>query len=149
MADQPETEEELNRQPTDEEFRRLQWTTILYDLHETNPDNGLVRDKTDPAAPCATLTHGWRPETGFLPYRWEGYDEGLLLYVLGLARRPIHCPRSGDRRLRRLLGPEPVLLSLQAPRRRHAATVPDARKNRLTGRKSLQDPGRRPPYHSP
>ena len=32
----------------------------------------------------ATLTHGWRPETGFLPYRWEGYDEGLLLYVLGL-----------------------------------------------------------------
>jgi hypothetical protein len=31
-----------------------------------------------------TLTHGWRPETGFLPYRWEGYDEGLLLYVLGL-----------------------------------------------------------------
>jgi hypothetical protein len=31
-----------------------------------------------------TLTHGWRPESGFLPYRWEGYDEGLLLYVLGL-----------------------------------------------------------------
>ena len=25
----------------------------------------------------ATLTHGWRPESGFLPYRWEGYDEGL------------------------------------------------------------------------
>ena len=32
----------------------------------------------------ATLTHGWRPESGFLPYRWEGYDEALLLYVLGL-----------------------------------------------------------------
>ena len=31
-----------------------------------------------------TLTHGWRPETGFLPHRYEGYDEGLLLYVLGL-----------------------------------------------------------------
>lgn len=31
-----------------------------------------------------TLTHGWTPETGFLPYRWEGYDEALLLYVLGL-----------------------------------------------------------------
>ncbi len=31
-----------------------------------------------------TVTHGWRPETGFLPFRWEGYDEALLLYVLGL-----------------------------------------------------------------
>jgi hypothetical protein len=37
----------------------------------------------------ATLTHGWRPESGFLPYRWEGYDEGLLLYVLGLGS-PTH-----------------------------------------------------------
>ncbi|NLS06428.1 hypothetical protein HGP14_24275 [Rhizobium sp. P32RR-XVIII] len=32
----------------------------------------------------ATLTHGWRPENGFIPYRWRGYDEGLLLYILGL-----------------------------------------------------------------
>jgi hypothetical protein len=32
----------------------------------------------------ATLTHGWTPEAGFLPYRWEGYDEAVLLYVLGL-----------------------------------------------------------------
>ncbi len=23
----------------------------------------------------ATLTHGWKPESGFLPFRWEGYDE--------------------------------------------------------------------------
>jgi hypothetical protein len=187
------------------DLRRLQRTTVLYYLHETNPDNGLVRDKTDPTAPCsiaalgmslatfpavvergvlfrpfaakrarqklqflydlpqgpepdaaghkgffyhfldietgrrvwqcelstidsaflfagmltvatyfdrdteeeadirrlaealyrrvdwdwarnggATLTHGWRPEGGFLEGRYEGYDEGLLLYVLGL-----------------------------------------------------------------
>ena len=32
----------------------------------------------------AAITHGWRPETGFIPYRYEGYDEGLLLYVLAL-----------------------------------------------------------------
>lgn len=31
-----------------------------------------------------TLTHGWKPESGFLKYRWEGYDEALLLYMLGL-----------------------------------------------------------------
>ena len=37
----------------------------------------------------ATVTHGWTPENGFLPYRWEGYDEALLLYVLGLGS-PTH-----------------------------------------------------------
>ncbi|HLJ94594.1 MAG TPA: glucoamylase family protein [Gemmataceae bacterium] len=37
----------------------------------------------------ATVTHGWRPETGFLPYRWQGYDEALLVYLLGLGS-PTH-----------------------------------------------------------
>jgi len=32
----------------------------------------------------ATISHGWKPETGFLKYRWEGYDEALLLYILSL-----------------------------------------------------------------
>jgi len=32
----------------------------------------------------ATLTHGWKPESGFLRYRWEGYDEALLVYMLAL-----------------------------------------------------------------
>ena len=210
MGDQLPAEEDLDRLPTDEELGRLQRTTVLYYLHETNPDNGLVRDKTDPDAPCSiaavglalatipaivergvvirkfaakiarrrlrslldlpqgpepdtagykgffyhfldidtgrrvwncelstldsaflfagaltcatyfdadtedeaevrrladalyrradwdwardggpTLTHGWKPETGFLPHRYEGYDEGLLLYLLGLGS-PTH-----------------------------------------------------------
>ena len=37
----------------------------------------------------ATVTHGWKPESGFLKYRWEGYDEALLLYTLGLGS-PTH-----------------------------------------------------------
>ena len=37
----------------------------------------------------ATVTHGWKPKSGFLPYRWEGYDEALLLYVLALGS-PTH-----------------------------------------------------------
>ena len=32
----------------------------------------------------ATVVHGWKPESGFLKYRWEGYNEALLVYVLGL-----------------------------------------------------------------
>jgi len=42
----------------------------------------------------ATVTHGWKPGTGFLPYRWRGYDEAMLLYVLGLGS-PTH-PLSAD-----------------------------------------------------
>ena len=40
------------------------------------------------------MTHGWKPETGFLPYRWEGYDEALLLYVLGLGSPTHPLPQS-------------------------------------------------------
>jgi len=36
-----------------------------------------------------SLTHGWRPESGFIPHRYHGYDEGLLLYILGLGS-PTH-----------------------------------------------------------
>jgi hypothetical protein len=206
----PPTEDDLHRLPTDDDLARLQWTTLEYYLKESNPLNGLIRDKTDPAAPASiaavgmalatipilvergiihrdlgatlalkrlrffhtsphgpepdatgyrgfyyhfldmqsgrrvwdcelstidsaflfagmltvaayfdqetateeevrrlgdelyrradwnwarnggpTLTHGWRPETGFIPHRWEGYDEGLLLNVLGLGS-PTH-----------------------------------------------------------
>ena len=38
----------------------------------------------------ATITHGWTPEGGFLNYRWEGYDEAMLLYILGLGS-PTHA----------------------------------------------------------
>lgn len=36
-----------------------------------------------------TVTHGWRPESGFIKYRWFGYSEALILYVLALAS-PTH-----------------------------------------------------------
>jgi hypothetical protein len=36
-----------------------------------------------------TIRHGWTPEGGFLPYRWEGYNEGLILYALALGS-PTH-----------------------------------------------------------
>ena len=39
----------------------------------------------------STLTHGWKPESGFIHFRWEGYDEALLLYVLALGS-PTHPP---------------------------------------------------------
>jgi hypothetical protein len=39
---------------------------------------------------AATVTHGWRPERGFIRYRWQGYNEALILYVLALGS-PTHA----------------------------------------------------------
>jgi hypothetical protein len=36
-----------------------------------------------------TVTHGWKPESGYLRYRWHGYDEAMILYLLGLGS-PTH-----------------------------------------------------------
>ena len=30
------------------------------------------------------LSHGWMPEVGFLPYRWDDYSELMMLYLLGM-----------------------------------------------------------------
>jgi hypothetical protein len=30
------------------------------------------------------LPHGWTPELGFLPYRWDYYSEMMMIYLLGL-----------------------------------------------------------------
>jgi hypothetical protein len=58
-----EAEQEIRRL-ADVLYRRVDWRWVL---------NG-----------GATVTHGWRPERGFLKHRWLGYNEALLLYVLGL-----------------------------------------------------------------
>jgi hypothetical protein len=31
-----------------------------------------------------TLTHGWRPESGFISSRWDTYSEFMMIYLLGL-----------------------------------------------------------------
>src|SRR5262249_45606847 len=75
---------------TDLELDRLRWTTQLYYLHETNPDNGLVRDKTDPAAPCSIAVVGMALAT--LPIAVE---RGVLFrpFAAKLARRRLRFLR--------------------------------------------------------
>jgi len=89
----------------DDMLEGIQRDTFAYFQDQTNPANGLVFDReTEDEAEIRTLadalyrrvdwqwvqngkpavTHGWKPKSGFLKYRWEGYDEALLLYVLGL-----------------------------------------------------------------
>ncbi|MBM0105733.1 hypothetical protein JM946_13290 [Steroidobacter sp. S1-65] len=35
------------------------------------------------------LSHGWRPESGFLRFDWRGYNEAMLMYILALGS-PTH-----------------------------------------------------------
>ena len=38
------------------------------------------------------LPHGWTPELGFLPYRWDYYSEMMMIYLLGLGSLPHPLP---------------------------------------------------------
>ena len=44
------------------------------------------------------VSMGWKPESGFLHDRWDGYDEALLLYILGLGSptHPLPADSYGD-----------------------------------------------------
>ena len=41
-----------------------------------------------------TLSHGWRPERGFIRYRWDAYAEHMGLYLLGIGA-PRHALPAG------------------------------------------------------
>ncbi|MBV8833274.1 MAG: hypothetical protein JO108_29105 [Acidobacteriaceae bacterium] len=40
------------------------------------------------------LPHGWSPEGGFLPYRWDYYSELMMMYLLGLGSASHPLPPS-------------------------------------------------------
>ena len=61
-------DEELNNLAEDI-FNRVDWTWLSEDT--------------------TLLPHGWMPESGFLPYRWDGYSELMMMYLLGLGS-PTH-----------------------------------------------------------
>lgn len=44
-----------------------------------------------------TVTLGWKPETGFIRYRWTGYSEALILYILALASPTAPLPAESYR----------------------------------------------------
>ncbi|HYO81070.1 MAG TPA: glucoamylase family protein, partial [Bryobacteraceae bacterium] len=36
------------------------------------------------SADTTLLPHGWKPELGFMPYRWDFYSELMMMYLLGI-----------------------------------------------------------------
>ena len=67
--DRDTSDERAIRSNGDAIYRRADWTWALH--------GGSM------------VSHGWRPRSGFLRYRWGGYTEALILYVLGLGS-PTH-----------------------------------------------------------
>jgi hypothetical protein len=70
--DQESEEEDELRRLVDELFGKADWQWAL---------NG-----------GSAISHGWRPESGFIPHYWKGYDEALLLYILGLGSKTFPLP---------------------------------------------------------
>src|ERR1044071_5647184 len=98
MADTHGTYSDFNRQLTEKDLGLLQFSTVLYYLRETNPDNGLVRDKTDPTAPVSIAAVGMALAT--LPVvveRGVMYREFAAKAALTRLRFLLACPQ----------GPEP------------------------------------------
>lgn len=68
-----------------------------------------------------TMSMGWTPEGGFLPSRWEEFNEGLLLYILALGSPTHPAPASAwDAMLRPateeyIFQPQEVLFTYQYP----------------------------------
>ncbi len=58
-------------------FHSSEITRLAYDIFKRVEWNWLSEDTT-------LLPHGWSPESGFLPYRWDYYSELMMMYLLGL-----------------------------------------------------------------
>ncbi|MGH8524044.1 MAG: glucoamylase family protein, partial [Gammaproteobacteria bacterium] len=104
MADSRHADSDLHGQLTESDvgltfdpIDLLQLSTILYYLHETNPDNGLVRDKTDLNAPVSIAACGMALAT--IPVVVE---RGVLFrdFAAKITRRRlrflVECPQSPE-----------------------------------------------------
>src|ERR1044071_4683359 len=97
MADTHGTYSDFNRQLTEKDLGLLQFSTVLYYLRETNPDNGLVRDKTDPTAPVSIAAVGMALAT--LPVvveRGVMYREFAAKGTLKRLRYLLACPQGPE-----------------------------------------------------
>lgn len=60
-----------------EYFQYAELTRLAYEIYNRIDWSWLSEDTT-------LLPHGWTPESGFLPYRWDLYSEHMMMYLLGL-----------------------------------------------------------------
>ena len=70
-----------------EHFPHSEISALAYDIFNRADWSWLSEDTT-------VLPHGWRPETGFLQYRWDNYAEMMMMYLLGLGSATYPLPVS-------------------------------------------------------
>jgi hypothetical protein len=58
-------------------FRSAEISRLARDIYNRVEWTWLSEDTT-------LIQHGWAPEAGFLPYRWDYYSELVMMYLLGL-----------------------------------------------------------------
>jgi hypothetical protein len=58
-----------------EHFRYAEITRMAYEIFNRIDWTWLSED-------TSLLPHGWMPEVGFLPYRWDYYSEHMMMYLL-------------------------------------------------------------------
>jgi hypothetical protein len=58
-------------------FRHAAITRLALDIFDRVQWSWLSED-------TPLLPHGWTPEIGFLPYRWDYYSELMMMYLLGM-----------------------------------------------------------------
>ena len=68
-----------------EHFRDREITRLSHDILGRVDWTWLSED-------TSLLPHGWKPELGFLPYRWDLYAEQMMLYLLGLGSASHRLP---------------------------------------------------------
>ncbi|HLK48386.1 MAG TPA: glucoamylase family protein [Bryobacteraceae bacterium] len=68
-------------------FRHSDITELAYRIFSRVDWSWLSED-------TSLLPHGWMPEIGFLPYRWDGYSELMMMYLLGLGSLSHPLPTS-------------------------------------------------------
>jgi hypothetical protein len=71
--DGPSADERRIRELGDTLYRRADWRWMLRD---------------------GVISHGWRPESGYLRYGWGGYNEALFLMILALGSPTFGVPES-------------------------------------------------------
>jgi hypothetical protein len=70
--DRPDAAEVEIRQIADELYRRVDWAWA--------------------STPGGAVALGWTPESGFHPMHWRGYNEGMIIYLLGLGSPTFPLP---------------------------------------------------------
>src|SRR4030095_8554020 len=94
MADAPGADNSVVQLPMEEQLGLLQLSTVLSYLREPTPDNGLVRDKTDPNAPVSIAAVGMALATiPVVVERGVLYRDFAAKITLKRLRYLLECPQ--------------------------------------------------------